>query len=187
MAVNRNRLKLLLIVAIFVVPVVVATLAARYWRPEKLANYGELVAPTEFKPRGLRTAAGAPFDLAELRGKWLLVLPLSGDCDQACEENLYLMRQVRLMTGREQGRVERLVIAVRPLPEALAKQHPGLRQALAGERGGELGAPMATEGGAGRVYLVDPLGRLVLRYPAAPDGRRMHKDLERLLKYSQIG
>lgn len=186
MAVSRAQLKLLLIIAIFLAPVVLATVAYKYWRPERLSNYGELVEPVEFAPVGLQNPAGGRFDFTSLRGKWVFVLPVSGECDSACVQNLYLMRQVRLMAGREQERVERLLIAQRPLVDALAKEHPGLHQASYSQAR-DLGAAMAGKAAMARVYLIDPLGRLVLRFPAAPDGRRMHKDLERLLKYSQIG
>ena len=37
------------------------------------------------------------------------------------------------------------------------------------------------------IYLVDPLGNLMLRFPRDPDPSRMIKDLQRLLRYSRIG
>lgn len=182
MAVKRGQLKLLLILAMFAAPFALADLAFRYWQPDSFSNYGELVEAVEFRPAGLEAGDGAPFDLAGLRGKWVFLLVQAGDCDAACRQNLYLMRQVRQATGREQGRIERLLIAERPLPAELATEHAGLKQA----RHEALNA--LTAGAAlGRIYLVDPLGRLVLRYPPAPDGSRMLKDVQRLLKYSQIG
>ncbi|NWG87605.1 MAG: hypothetical protein HXY26_08895 [Hydrogenophilaceae bacterium] len=186
MAVKRGRLKLLLILALFAAPFLLADLAFQYWKPERFGNYGELVEAVELRPAGLQAADGSPFDLASLRGKWVLLLVQAGDCDDACRQNLYLMRQVRQATGREQGRIERLLIAERPLAGELATEHVGLKQARYGKLAA-LGSPLAGGDALGRVYLVDPLGRLVLRYPQAPDGSRMLKDVQRLLKYSQIG
>jgi len=37
------------------------------------------------------------------------------------------------------------------------------------------------------IYLIDPLGNLMLRFPRDPDPSRMVKDLQRLLKASRIG
>ncbi len=186
MAVNRARLKLLLILTIFVAPVVLATLAYKYWRPQHLSNYGELIEAVEFKPTALVQASGQAFDTASLRGKWLFVLVQAGGCDRACSDNLYLMRQVRLATGRDQDRIERLVIAAQPLSEPLLKEHAGLRQARY-TNVDTLGTPLAQPDAAGHIYLVDPLGRFVLRYPQPADGGKMLKDVQRLLKYSQIG
>ncbi|WP_126458729.1 SCO family protein [Sulfuritortus calidifontis] len=177
---------MLLILAMFVAPFALADLAFRYWKPDSFNNYGELVQATEFRPAGLQAGDGAPFDLSALRGKWVLLLVQAGECDAACRQNLYLMRQVRQATGRDQGRIERLLIAERPLPAELAAQHAGLRQARYPDLA-VLGPPLAGAESLGRIHLIDPLGRLVLRYPQAADGSRMLKDVQRLLKYSQIG
>lgn len=186
MALSRSQLQLLLVLFIFIAPVVLATIAYKYWRPEDLSNYGELIESSEFKPAGLTTAAGEPMDIAGLRGKWLFVLAQQGECDQACGQNLYLMRQVRTATGKEQQRVDRLFLSDRPLPEALLKEHEGLHQARYADVK-KLGVHLSETGAAGRIYLVDPLGRFVLRYPPEADGTKMLKDIQRLLKYSRIG
>lgn len=183
---TRAQLQLLAILFIFIAPVVLATLAYKYWRPEQLANYGELIESSEFKPSGLSGASGEAWDAAAVHGKWLFVLVQPGECDQACVHNLYLMRQVRLATGKEQERVARLLLAKQALPEALAKEYAGLQQARYADMKG-LGAHLSDEAAMGRIHLVDPLGRFVLRYPPEPDGTKMLKDIQRLLKYSQIG
>lgn len=185
MAVNRGRLKLLLIVLIFVAPFILADLAFRFWKPEKYTNYGELLEAVEFRPAGLYGPAGESFDFATLRGKWVFVLRTAEGCDRACEQALYLMRQVRLALGREQGRVERLVVAASSLPEGLMRQHPGLRQARY-ESVQALGGALAKADAAGRIHVVDPYGRFVMRFPEQADGTRMIKDVRRLLQYSRL-
>jgi hypothetical protein len=57
---------------------------------------------------------------------------------------------------------------------------------------GELIAPRPLQGPAFKaplrhIYVVDPLGNLMMRYPEDPDPGRVIKDLERLLKLSRIG
>lgn len=186
MAIKRGQIKLLLILGMFVAPFALADLAFRYWKPDSFNNYGTLVEATEFRPAGLQAADGGPFDLTGLRGKWAFLLVQAGECDAVCRQNLYLMRQVRQAMGREQGRIERLLIADRPLPAELAAEHAGLRQARH-QALNALAAQLPAGAAFGRIYLVDPLGRLVLHYPQAADGSRMLKDVQRLLKYSQIG
>lgn len=186
MAVQRGRLKLLLIGLLFVLPFAAAQLAYRYWQPDKFANYGELLEPAAFPAAGLRDAHGAQFDMAALGGKWVLLLLVPGECDAACRRNLYLMRQVRLAMGREQHGVERLAVLSSPLQATLAAEHAGLRQALLADAAAwaRLLPPGKASGG---VFLLDPLGRYVLRFPEQADGKRMIKDLQRLLKYARVG
>lgn len=177
-AARRGRAKLLLLVAVFALPLALAGLAYWLdWAPGTTANYGELVAP----PRPL---AGPPFDA--LRGKWVLVSFDAAACDAYCERKLYFMRQVRRAQGKDQDRVERLWVLTddgRPRAEVLA--------AIEGTRL-ERGKAIATRFPAGashadHIYVVDPLGNLMMRYPRDPDPSRMLKDLQRLLRLSQIG
>lgn len=175
---RRGRAKLVLLAAAFALPLVLATLAHVFdWAPGTTANYGELVAP----PRPL---AGPPFDA--LRGKWVLVSFDAAACDAYCERKLYFMRQVRRAQGKDQDRVERLWVLTdegRPRAELLAAIE-GTRV----ERNAALAARFpAGASHADHVYIVDPLGNLMMRYPRDPDPSRMLKDLQRLLRLSQIG
>jgi hypothetical protein len=175
---RRGRAKLVLLAAVFALPLALAVLAYRLdWAPGTSANYGELVAP----PRPL---AGAPFEA--LRGKWVLVSFDAAACDAYCERKLYFMRQVRRAQGKDQDRVERLWLLTddgQPRAEVLAAIE-GTR--LARDPGGAARFP-AGASHADHIYVVDPLGYLMLRYPRDPDPSRMLKDLQRLLRLSQIG
>jgi hypothetical protein len=106
-------------------------------------------------------------------------------CDARCERKLFLVRQTRKAQGPEQDRIERLwVITDRSQPSAqllaaiegthLAQASPGLVSQFPGQP-------------QDHVYLVDPLGNLMLRFPSDPDPSKVIKDLQRLLKYSRIG
>jgi hypothetical protein len=175
---KRGRVKLVLLGLFFAAPFALAWLAYWLdWAPGATSNYGELVTP----PRPL---AGAPWE--DLRGKWVLVTIDAGSCDAYCERKLYFMRQLRRAQGKDQARVARLWLltdGARPgaaLLEAIEGTHVAPAQALAAS------FPAA---GAVRdhIYLVDPLGNLMMRYPRDPDPSRMLKDLQRLLKVSGIG
>ncbi|MBL0143675.1 MAG: SCO family protein [Betaproteobacteria bacterium] len=185
--IGSARLKLLAIMALFAAPIAASMLAYHFFRPEATANYGELLAPpppittTQF----LR-ADGAAFRFEELRGKWVLIASDSGACPESCVAKLVLMRQIRLMLGRNAARVARVFVAddTRPLaPEAL-EPYAGT-VAITPPSG--LALPTAPVNDRAHFYLVDPRGNVMMRFPANAEPRRMLKDLERLLKASQIG
>jgi hypothetical protein len=169
---RRSRRTLILIAAVAVAPVV-ASYAAYYLFPrDKHVNYGELM-PTGAAPDG-----GI---LADFKGRWVVVMSSPGACDASCAAALYATRQARTIQGREMDRVARVLVApdaAAPDP-ALLSQHPDLAV-----RRGTLAAWPA---GAGRIYLVDPLGNLVLAWPRDPDIKKMAQDIGRLLKASRIG
>ena len=98
------------------------------------------------------------------------------------------MRQVRLMQGREQERLVRLwLVTDAAVPSPVLKQKIDNMLLLKDTSGALIGKLPMPETAKQYIYLIDPLGNLMLRWPANPDMKRMHKDLERLLKYSQIG
>jgi hypothetical protein len=177
-AARRGRVKLAALALFFAAPVALAWLAYRLdWAPGTTSNYGELIAP----PRPLGGAA-----LEALRGKWVLVTFDAAACDAYCERKLYFMRQVRRAQGKDQDRVERLwalTDAGAPRAQLLAAIE-GTRIARAGELPAQFPAAGAL---ADHIYVVDPLGNLMMRYPREPDPSRMLKDLQRLLKVSRVG
>lgn len=187
---SKNKKKFLLVVAVFAIPLIASYLAYFVWQPQgAVRNYGELIPP-EPLPETLTLAKleGGQITLKELRGKWLMVQVDAGGCDAACEQKLYAMRQVRLMQGREQDRVLRLwLVTDKAAPSAVLKQKIDSMLLLKDASGALIAKLPAQANVKQHIYLIDPLGNLMLRWPADPDMKRMHKDLERLLKYSQIG
>jgi len=181
---HRVRRTLLLIVAIGVAPVIASYATYYFWPRETQVNYGALL-PTRPAPdiEGLGSE-GRPFRLTDLRGKWVLLVAAGGACDAGCERMLYATRQARTIQGSDRARVVRvwLVTDEAALPPALATQHPEL-DAVRVTR--EIAARLPSEGA--RIYLIDPLGNLVLAWPADPDIKALAKDLARLLRASQIG
>jgi len=176
--VRRGRVRFAALGLFFAAPFVCAWLAYWLdWAPGAASNYGELITP----PRPLEAPA-----LAGLRGKWVLVSFDAPACDAYCEKKLYFMRQLRRAQGKDQERVERLWL----LTEAGAPR-AALLAAFEGtrvERAPALAARFPAAGAlADHVYVIDPLGNLMMRYPRDPDPSRMLKDLQRLLKVSGIG
>jgi hypothetical protein len=163
----------LILIAVVAAAPILASYAAYYLFPrDKQVNYGELL-PTRPPPDAAM--------LAEFKGRWVLLTADAAACNAECEAALYGTRQARTIQGREMDRVVRvwLVTAdVAPAPALLA-EHPD----LVIRRGTLSGWPA----GAERIYLVDPLGNLVLAWPRDPDIKKMSTDIGRLLKASRIG
>lgn len=182
-------------------PVIASYFTYYVIRPEGRTNYGTLLEPLrDVGALGARVAgAGAPAvaadagsagGIASLRGRWIMLVVAPGDCDAGCRERLYIVRQVRLTTGKDRDRVERVWLmpdAAMPDPALLA-QHEGLvlMRADADTIARELPATPDTKA-ADHVYLIDPLGNLMMRYPNKPDPTRMKKDLAKLLRASRVG
>lgn len=166
------RNKLLLIGAVCVAPLVLGTLAYVFqWEVGSPGNYGELLTP---KP-----LAGAPFE--RLRGKWLLVAIDAPACDAWCEKKLYYLRQLRRALGKDMDRVERLWLVTEP-----GRPRAGILPLIEGAMV-EPAARLSDFPGnpVDHIYLVDPFGNLMMRYPRDPDPSRMLKDLQKLMKFAR--
>jgi hypothetical protein len=185
---RRARRTLTLLALVCIAPIV-ASYVAYYWlRPAAQVNYGELLGARPAPEMAGVSLAGAPLRLADLRGTWVLLSADAAACEAPCEGKLYATRQARTMQGAERERVVRLWLqpADAPAPAAaVLAQHPGLI-VLRGDPQQWEGLP-GPGGATQNLYLLDPLGNLVLRYPANPDIKRLAKDLGRLLRASRIG
>ena len=183
-----SRSKFLFLMGVFLMPVVAAYLAYAGWRPAGHSNYGDLLKVTPLQQTAGNTLDGQPYNLDALRGKWVMVHVGPARCDAACARQLYLMRQTRIAQGKEQDRIERLwVMTDSGTPDTqLLQAHPGLHVWRPADAGFVTQFPAAQDRAA-HIYLVDPLGNLMLRFPAQVDPKGMMKDLRLLLKASQIG
>lgn len=195
----RARLLLVLLGALFLGGIIISSvLIATGWRPSHTKNYGELAQPA--KPLAsvqLTTLDGKRVAFDQLFGKWTLVYFGSAECPKACTDNLWKMRQIAAAQGREAGRVQRAFVVTDPkaidLLRYTLQDYPGMEvfvgpsaavQDLAKQFALPAGTPLD---GLNRVYIVDPLGNFMMSYPADADPRGMNKDLQLLLRASQIG
>jgi hypothetical protein len=174
--VKRGRIKLALLAAFFILPMAASWVVWHFdLAPGATGNYGTLLPPRPVLPA----------QLAALKGRWVLVQFDAGACGEACERKLYIMRQMRRAQGREMQRVERLWLltdSIQPRAELLA----AIEGTLIVPAPADAGFP-AERSVLEHIYLVDPLGNLMLRFPRDPDPSRMIKDLQRLLKVSRFG
>ncbi|MEW6589641.1 MAG: hypothetical protein AB1418_01245 [Pseudomonadota bacterium] len=183
-----SRSKFLLLIGVFVLPVAAAYLSYFGWRPSGHTNYGELITVTPLQHTAGVTHDGTPFDLKALQGKWIMVHVGPAACDAACTQQLYLMRQLRVAQGREQSRIERLWVLTdaTAVDAALLGEHAGLHVWRPTNAAFVEQFPAGGDRAA-HIFVVDPLGNLMLRFPEQPDPKGIMKDLKLLLKASQIG
>jgi len=186
---NKNfRIKLLLLFALFALPVAASYIAYYFWTPGgKTSNYGELLPVQKLTGvTGIQTS-GAVFNLDQFKGKWVMVVLDSGKCDEYCRKKLYMLRQVRTAQGAERDRIQRLWLVtdnVAPAPELMV-DYAGTAEVIA-DKGVDAKFP-ANGRVEDYIYLVDPLGNLMLRFPKNPNPGAVIKDIKHLLKASQIG
>ncbi|MCB1802541.1 MAG: hypothetical protein KDI82_12690 [Gammaproteobacteria bacterium] len=195
---RRNRTKLLLIFALFLLPPVSAWVAWKYFSGAGVSvttNAGTLVAPARpLTLAGLHDRDGKAIGDDALRGRWTYVIFASGGCDEACQQQLYLTRQVRLAMSKDIPRVQRLlVLDGAPQPDfaaELAEAHADLivavRDAAAESVLEDFRGTGFAPGGV-QYFLVDPLGNLMMYYDLDVPTKGMMRDLQKLLKISQIG
>lgn len=157
-----------------------------FWRPEKFVNYGELIKPVPVAEVVLPERGGREFRFVDLRGTWVLLMVDAGACDAHCRQKLLYMRQVRLTQGKDQDRIERLWLisdGLRP-PTELDREFHGTRMVLL-EQSAFLARLPAAQSPTEHIYIVDPMGNLMMRFPRFADPNRMKKDVSRLLRLSE--
>lgn len=188
---RQGRWKMLGVLLACAAPVIASYFAYYVVRPEGRRNYGELVQPQRPMPAMAAQALdGSTQPLAALQGQWLLVSVAGGACDVQCQGNLYLQRQLRESLGKDKERVDWvwLVTDGAPIPAAIA---PALQPArvlrVDAAALARWLAPAPGHALAEHLYVVDPQGHWMLRFPArmdAKDAVRARRDLDRLLRAS---
>jgi len=163
------------------------------WRPGGHVNHGTLIAP----PRPLPAVAlpGAAPGHAEtaagtFRGAWTLVYVGERRCDADCRQALFVMRQTRLALNADMARVGRVWLATGTCCAGVlaASPEPGLMVLDAtGPGAAPLLAAFPTAAREHSVFVVDPLGNLMMSYDSRADARGLLIDLQKLLRLSHIG
>lgn len=198
---SRSIRPLILILIISITPVIAAFILYYNpsWQPGGSTNYGTILDPQRPLPTNeqltVTTLDGQPFDLDELRGQWLLVAADEAACPESCAKKLFILRNTHAMTGKNVKRVSRVwfVTDDAPVPEQVLEAYAGTIMLRANPQ--QLDAFLAGRDlSAGDqaellepIWIIDPLGNLMMQYPQDPDPLKVRKDLGKLLHNSQIG
>ena len=186
----RRYLPLYVLVVITIVPIAIAYISYYVAPPAGRTNYGTLLQPQRPVPDlPLANLDGSRFDLRQLRGSWVLVMANGAQCDKPCADKLLMMRQQRTMTGKDRDRIERvwLVTDQEPLPIMLMREYEGTHFVRAPLEA--LRDFLVLPDGAGaqlkdHIWLIDPRGNLMLRWPKNPEIGGVKRDIAKLLKVS---
>jgi len=184
----RRYLPLYLLIAITILPIAAAYIAYYVAPPFGRTNYGTLIQPQRPTPAlPLTRLDGTAFDLRELRGNWVFVIVDGGDCDKGCTDKLLMMRQQRTMTGKDRDQVERvwLIPDEAPLSIMLMREYEGthfIRAPLQLLRD-FLELPDAPDARLqDHIWVIDPRGNLMLRWPKNAEPNGVKRDVAQLLK-----
>ena len=187
---GRGRLKLLALFLLLASPIAASYYTYYVLRPEGRTNYGALVEQRPVDALGGTPVIGNVRTLGELHGRWVMLVVAPSDCGEACRRRLYHVRQVRLTAGKERDRVERVWL----LPDAgtpdssLLAEHEGLLVIRAPAQAIATSLPATgTSSVSDHIWLIDPLGHLMMRFPRDADPSRIKKDLAKVLRASGIG
>lgn len=195
-----NRRPFFLVLLLFFAPLLVA-FALYYgssWRPTGTTNKGELISPAIALPEAdLPTVQGGATGSTFLRKVWTLVYVAENTCATECQQALGAMRNVRQLIGKDMNRTAAALLIAGPSAACceqgftnaytditLARTDVSAGTALLAAFPSQEATPAAQ---AGRIYIVDPLGNLMMSYRAGTDPRSIYQDLKKLLKLSHIG
>jgi len=197
----RSIKPLIWILLVCLAPLILGTLAyfvpSLGLRPEATTNYGALISPQRALPDAaaldLKTLDGQSFDLQSLKGKWLLLTADQGACPESCVTKLFILRNSHASQGKNVERLTRvwLVTDQAPIPPVIQDAYKGtiILRADAAKAAAYL-APGAAEPAsalAGPMWIIDPLGNLMMQFPEKADPVSVRNDITKLLRNSRIG
>jgi cytochrome oxidase Cu insertion factor (SCO1/SenC/PrrC family) len=188
-----GRWKMFALLAVCASPVIASYFTYYVIRPSNTKSFGELIQPQRPMPTvAAQKLDGTPTNLQSLRGQWLLVSVASAGCDKACEDQLYLQRQLRETLGREKTRLDWVLLVSEEA--ALA---PELKQRLSSEdllgfqalqlKKSDIQTWLGSD--SSRLFLVDPQGDYMMRFPenmTTEQAAKAKSDINRLLRASSF-
>jgi len=189
---KRGRWMLLLVLLVCASPLIASYFTYYVLKPEKRSNYGTLIDQRAHPVPAMATTTldGRPVALDSFKGKWVMLMTGSGACADACQKQLFAMRQLRLMQGKEMARIERvwLVTDREPLETLVIREFDGTHMLRADAATVAHWLPFDPGTTTNdHIYLIDPLGHLMMRFPQNPEPRKVYKDIYKLLKASAVG
>lgn len=183
-----GRLQLILIGLVFIGPLIVSFIVyfGGVWKPENSSINGVLLDEPALLPDDPFSEA---ISTSSFRQKWSLIHITRGACDEPCRDSLYATRQVRRALDRDKDRVQRVLCDIDSAVDKdyLKKEHPGLFVVDDEYPACSVFLEMVADSSIDDVFLADPLGNLIIRFPPDTGMRGMHRDLKKLLRVSRIG
>lgn len=187
---RRGRWTMLGLLLVCAAPVIASYFTYYVVRPEGKRNYGELIDPQRPIPALMVTdASGAQHPLTHWKDQWLLISVADGACDASCEQRLYWQRQLRETLGKEKDRLDWVWLRTGTTEPSAALKAATERATVLAVDAAALSQWLTPAPGQrleDHLYLVDPVGNWMMRFPAQPDLKQVKRDLDRLLRASSF-
>jgi hypothetical protein len=187
-----GRLKLFVLLFVCAAPIIASYVTYYIIKPSGRTNYGAFIDQRSHPMPKLAstTLDGRPESLENYAGKWIMVKVGGGACDEACSKQLFAMRQLRTMQGKNMDRVERvwLITDKEPVDTMLIRMYDDMHMLRVTPD--QLAKWLPVEEGTrleDHIFLIDPRSNLMMRFPKDPDPKRVNKDIAKLLRASAIG
>ncbi|NQW35128.1 MAG: hypothetical protein HQ470_04900 [Methylophilales bacterium] len=185
---SKGRFVLIGISLMFFIPIFISwylVFFSSYKDDIKTVNHGELINPIismgEIKMKSVSNNSLYSHDRT-----WLLLFVIDGQCEEQCQKNLYQLRQIRLSIGKDQDKLDRLLISSNQLSWDLYKSdYPGQKYidpSLPNFNNIVSLLKSNKDFNANSIYLIDPYGNLMMQYPKDVDPKGIIKDIERLIR-----
>lgn len=187
---RRGRWTMLFLLLVCTAPVIASYFTYYVIRPEGTRNYGELIDPQRPIPALMVSDAnGVQQPLTQWKDQWLLISVADGACDAACQQHLYWQRQLRETLGKEKDRLDWVWLrtgSTEPSAELKAATEKATVLAVDAAALSQWLTPAPGQRLEDHLYLVDPIGNWMMRFPAQPDLKQVKRDLDRLLRASSF-
>lgn len=188
---NRSMKTFYLLILVFVLPFTMAVLLHFFDLKPSGKSYGNLIQPPKsLQIPALKDTQGNIFKPAQWNKVWSIVTVDSTECAEACADRVHMLKQVHTSMNKEIDRVQRVLLVPADINAAayseIQKKYPDLI-ILAGADAEMAKFSAEFNVAKGGVFLVDPLGNLMMSYPEKFDPKGLRSDLTRLLKNSWAG
>jgi cytochrome oxidase Cu insertion factor (SCO1/SenC/PrrC family) len=189
---SRNPYTIWFVVLTFVAPVVLAYVMFFFGSVDSFTNKGEILNPiVDISALKLKDENDTLIPIKTLTYKWRLISFVGSDCDKACNTRLYDSRQIHKSLGKDQHRVLRMIVHLQAPSDELnmliENEYPDALIVYGDEIviSAALGETAKIE--QNEIYIMDPMGNIMMRFTQEQPNKDFHKDLKKLLKASQIG
>jgi len=189
---SRNPYTIWFVVLTFVAPVVLAYAIFFFGNVDSFTNKGEILDPiVDISALKLKDENVTLIPLKTLTYKWRLISFVGSDCDTACNSRLYDSRQIHKSLGKDQHRVLRMIVHLQPpsadLNKLIESEYPNALNVYGDEKAISAVLGETAKINENEIYIMDPMGNIMMRFTQDQPNKDFQKDLRKLLKASQIG
>lgn len=191
---ERSNTTLWILIAVFTVPMIVAYAYYFFVDEYSLGNHGELIEPVvQVEDLSLTDEQGQALARDELVHKWKMLYVADADCDVSCQHTLYNIRQINTALGKNADRFQHMIIHLQPMSptfeKLVADEYPDALHSHATRDNLSRSLPGfgAADPASHTIYIMDPLGNIMMRFDQGISPKLILNDLNRLLKISRIG